>query len=327
MDRSELFFNDLSATIEHYPTQAYVRQILTTFVETLAELVKSANVAAILRSSVYFDELSYSTSDAEVYGFALWRGDHTVDHDTRVFFNIITTKVPIEEEIDLEEEALANLLNYNYCMDSPIGDRSWAGAIALLAGGVAVSLQFSTRWNTTRLVLYRENRLAPPLVADAYYVPHASQPTHVEEIAAELRARTQGDIESVNDFLAKRGDVFPCLRFSPAVENQIRQLDRETLKRAVTKLKVMDETVRQWKASGKPQPDYLFGFNPESKSTMARQELARAREFPMPEGGLAVFEWHTHISMRHRIHFLVDFPHQSIIVGYIGNHLPTVLYP
>ncbi len=83
MDRSELFFNDLSATIEHYPTQAYVRQILTTFVETLAELVKSANVAAILRSSVYFDELSYSTSDAEVYGFALWRGDHrwTTTHE------------------------------------------------------------------------------------------------------------------------------------------------------------------------------------------------------------------------------------------------------
>jgi len=69
----------------------------------------------------------------------------------------------------------------------------------------------------------------------------------------------------------------------------------------------------------------LFKVSPESSMTL--EMYGRERTFRCPDGQKRLFSWHLRLTPHAwRIHFYPDEQTKTLIIGYIGHHLPTVRY-
>ena len=209
MNSAELVFNDLSVLAALPAGFPSPQDLITGYVQTLAELVARAGTAATLRASVWLDEVRLTDFSGAEYGFADWRGDRSVDRDTRTFFARLGSKVPVEAELGVEEEE--RLADSSYAIAGyPSGHEAWAAAVALVGGHVLTSLSTDAIWNASVVRLQSDHGSSGVSnVHEISEVPHASQPAHASHVSMQLRDRARSAIGLGGD--SERGAQPPFL--------------------------------------------------------------------------------------------------------------------
>ncbi|MCK6396547.1 hypothetical protein [Zoogloea sp.] len=322
MALQDIVFNDASLIHLPVPNPTVAQQVFDEFIATLGALVDENICRSVLRSHVCFQDVIIPTTTGEQWKVEDWLIDPGVDRELRLFALGLDTKVPIEKGLVLESEIEEALIELEYRAGKASGPICYAGGLAIHAGGVLVSIPTDGIWDVHQLTMLA---CRGTTVLQAEDVDHASREVHVCHLREAINARHFTSVATAAEFSASKSIIFPNLRFSPDVDDQVRRIESVYLINALKKLAKMNETAVRWAELKCVEPEYSFQWHRESEPTM--DAYGKEREFRMPDGGSAAFENHVYFSGRHRIHFIEDRASRDFIIGYIGDHLPTVKYP
>lgn len=323
MVNREIIFNDVSLSTKPAQNHLSARNCFEEFIGAVGKLITDGLAKPILRTQHSFQDAIIPTLTNGPWAVSDWLCDRTINRDLRSFILGLTTKIPIDSGLSLTSEQEDALLAYEYRAVLPNGPNVFALGVALQTNHVVASVPTDPIWDNHQIDTYicesqKSIRMA--------VVDHVSRETHCDPLAALFRKRHFDSIEDAADFLRDKSVLFPNLIFSPDVDIQVLSIEAQYLLNAMAKLVKMNETVTEWQAAGSVAPVYRFQWRGESTSTMSNPTYRKARVFSIPSGGEAVFENHLDFSDRHRIHFLEDRATRTIIIGYIGDHLPTTKY-
>lgn len=132
--------------------------------------------------------------------------------------------------------------------------------------------------------------------------------------------------------LARVAEVFPSLIFGDRASGQIRELTgtEPVFRQLVRHLRALNEGALRWK-DGEPFEPVAVTFSVESKPTLEDGALGPLRDFPTPPG-FAVERWSLHTKLTGgngaRLYFraLRQEGRGVVLVGYFGDHLPSLRY-
>jgi hypothetical protein len=259
------------------------------------------------------------------YPLARWRNDDHVDLEVRRYFSSLSTKVPFLTDLQ-EPEIENNILLSEFHHE---GEKAHGLGIAFLCEALALSVRSAQRWELSRLeVKAKWLRSDGNLSTERVMVIHASRVDHVLEHDEWIKDRLKTSVRDGIDLWNRRGSLFPSLSFCEAVAKQMQNLrtGNPMLRPIVRRLFELEGYCKGWE-TGSFNPDALpTAASPESQSTL--QQFGRERTFRCPDGRECTFSWHVRLSPgAWRIHFLPEAGIGTMIIGYIGPHLPTVNDP
>jgi hypothetical protein len=126
----------------------------------------------------------------------------------------------------------------------------------------------------------------------------------------------------------RRDLLFSRVILCPDVEKNLKTIGNAYLKQILKKLLTLDRyAIKEW-TCGKFNYENAnrhssLTISPESKATMSQEKYKYIRSFKMPDGSIECFDLHIKTGDL-RIYF---YPKdERLYVGYIGTHLPTVMY-
>lgn len=258
------------------------------------------------------------------YPVARWMNDAEVDRETRRYFRSLATKAPYLRDVND-----ANILDSYSLSDFSYERRKATGlGIAFLLDALAISFRSHASWETHALQLFVEqlqenSEIARHIVS----VRHACLNEHVLQHREWIRKRIQVDIKSGADLSLYCQALYPHLRFCVSTIAQMQVLPRGEIHLQQIRKHLFDlnEYCENWH-KGSFSPQNITGrITPESDATLKMYE--KEHTFFCPDGMERVFTWHCRVTPEPwRIYF---FPLQQghlIIIGHIGDHLPTVKY-
>lgn len=318
----EIVFNDTCLTHQPVFDQNSAENRFVEFVSAIGALVDEGICKSVIRSQNCLQDIIIKIASGENWCVDDWLSNPETDRELKLFVLSLDTKVPIEEGLTLSNELEDALVRYEYRAAKVDGPLCYAAGFTLNTGDVMVSVPTDALWNTIQLGVFVYNGAG---ILRKGEIDHVSQETHALQLKELFKNRCFESITCAAEFAEKKEIVFPNLRFSPDVDEQIKKIESIYLINALAKLSKMDETALQWSNAGTTEPDYRFQWSGESSPTM--DSYGKERVFSSPDGGKATYENHLYISKRHRIHFIEDRAKRDFIIGYIGDHLPTVKYP
>jgi hypothetical protein len=321
----DIIFNDTSPVISAVPDLNSAREVFEEFVSVVGTLIDNEISRKVIRSQCCFQDVRISTQSGGEWAVEDWLFDNSIDRDMRSFVLALDTKVPIESDLQLDQEQEDALIGYEYRVASVNGPDCFAVGFAICSGDIVVSLPTDTIWDTTQLnaCVCKDNSIIREVKVD-----HASRECHCYSLQELFKKRYISSVSNAAELNSEKEKLFPNLRFSPDITDQIKYIDARYISAVIAKLTLMNETAENWRKANSSAPSYLFQWRGESTSTMSNGKFLSARKFRMPTGDeLEVFEHHTDFSERHRIHFIEDRNERDFIIGYIGDHLPTVRFP
>ncbi|WP_367394706.1 hypothetical protein [Cupriavidus sp. Agwp_2] len=324
MRKPDIVFNDISIINVNVPDHSAAQKAFEDFVCTVGSLIDDDICNSIIRSSCCLQDVTICVNHNGTWNAADWFQDRNVDFDLRNLALTLDTKVPIEEGLILKDDQENELLSFNFNAGQANGPDCFPAGYCACIGDVLVSILTSPIWDTHQLQVCVTHEIHEErnIVID-----HASRASHSDLLRTLFNGRRLASVETAEDFKKSKETLFPNLRFSPDVDDQIDRLDKHQLANAIAKLAKINETATNWSNNGTAVPDYRFQWSGESKPTMDNEAYRDARKFRMPEGELAIFENHVYFTGRHRIHFVEDRKARDFVIGYIGDHLPTVRFP
>ncbi|WP_150050415.1 hypothetical protein [Methylomonas rhizoryzae] len=325
MRTPDIIFNETSITRCSVPDLTTARIAFEEFVSVIATLIDIGATNNVVRSQCCLQDVRIPTQSDDEWAVEEWLFDSTIDREMRSFVLTLDTKIPIENGISLDQELEEALIGQEYRIATVEGPDCFAVGFALYRGDIVVSVPTSPLWDVHQLKAYVCKDLS---IVGEVMVDHASRESHCYSLLELFKKRYISSVTTAAELNSEKGKLFPNLRFSPDVADQIEQLDSRYISGVLAKLAKMNETAEHWRDAGSVAPSYLFQWRGESASTMSNSDHLAARKFRMPKGNVfGVFERHTDFSKSHRIHFIEDRNERDFIIGYIGNHLPTVLFP
>ena len=139
---------------------------------------------------------------------------------------------------------------------------------------------------------------------------------------------TEIEISTGADIWKYRAELFPNLQFCEAVSDQLQALQTGSLLLPFIKRKLfeLEEVSKDWqKQEGAFDLRKITGRkSPESEATLSK--YGQQHTFRCPDGEYRIFSLHVWITQSWRLHFFPVVEERRIIVGYIGEHLPTKKY-
>lgn len=320
----DIVFNDVSLSYGSVANLDVAQSAFENFLDAIGALIDDGCVTRILRSQICLQDVNIQTLNGLVWSVDEWLSDPMTDRDRRNFALALDTKIPVEMGLKLSEEHEEALMEYEYRAGSAEGPDCYAVGFALHTSDVVASIQTDPVWDAHQLEAYICHSAT---VQRKISVDHFSRDEHCLMLANLFKSRLFDSVSSSAEFQAVKECIFPYLRFSPDVDEQVLELETYHLLNALAKLAKINETAKIWKENNSLAPNYQFSWSGESTSTMNNQDYRDARVFRTPTGGIAVFEKHLYFSARHRIHFIEDRVARTFIIGYIGDHLPTTKFP
>ena len=313
-------FNELS--LAPMANDKYAAQSkMSGFVRTLNEANKQG-IRGPLRIPINF----FSVKVAPDYSLHDWTDDSDVTKEERMFIKTLATKSPFLID-SAWTEAMA--LEYDFKIDA----HQVAGCgIAYLLDGLSVSILSEACWDTHVLNLTVEQLEGDDIQATSKEIVHASRPAHILKHLDWVINRLANSVDCGDDVWQRRGELFPSLTFCEAVEKQVRELDYgpSMLQQVVNSLFALEAFCKIWTEGAFESKRILLPMptSPESSATLKykKGKFEHERTFRCPDGIERVFSWHAKIGFNAwRIHFWFDDAKPStLLIGYIGKHLPTV---
>lgn len=165
-------------------------------------------------------------------------------------------------------------------------------------------------------------------------VPFSSRPG----IEGAGRAGVQAASNPISCFeiptrlLARLGELFPRLRLGTRAVDQIAALtgSEPVFRQLLRHLRALDASATRWPEGEGFEPGGVT-YSVESKATLDDGTLGPMRDFPVPEGFEAE-RWSLHTKLTGgagaRLYFRAvrTGAEAVVLVGYFGDHLPTVRY-
>jgi hypothetical protein len=306
----EMVLNELSLQLADSVLTA--RQWMSELIQTVISAT-SQRISRVIRTKTdVFDMIL-----ADGYPLRRWLNDREVDLEERRYIGLLTTKTPFWNELpELYDRVLEHEFHYENRQALGLG-------VAYLLESLAVSLPSEGCWNATLLPLNARWIIGNGDIEEGTVcVTHASQPVHMNEHREWIQDRLRSDVRDGNDLWKRRSELLPSLTFCEAVGPQIQDLNPTMLRPVVRRLFELQVYCDGWTEGGFDQSQLPARATPESRATL--EQYGAPRTFLCPDGVERTFSWHVRLTPHAwRIHFYPD-PQRTMIIGYIGPHLPTV---
>ena len=151
----------------------------------------------------------------------------------------------------------------------------------------------------------------------------------VEAHRTLLQEKVNQSVQNGETLLSRASELFPRLRLGDKARTQITKLlgTEPVFRQVLRHLRALDQAAAKWvKGSFLPE---AISFSPESRATLSDGKLGPMRDFPTPEG-FTHERWSLHTKMTGgngaRLYFR-GVRHNGeglVLIGYCGDHLPTV---
>jgi hypothetical protein len=313
----ELILNELSLAV-NATTLLEARERMAGLVETIRQASKRG-VPRAIRTEYGL----HSILIAPHYPLQRWWNDADVDKEERRFFRTVASKAPLLENVPvLEERALGMECHHN-------GLNARGLLITYLLDGLALSLCSEPQWEEAYLDIVI-NELAETeieLIPDR--LRHVSRPYHVVGVHDQwITQRTRlPDPRNGVELWQQAHNRYPHLIFCAHVEKQLQSYLTGNIgfTQLLRRLTMLNHYAATWQSEQFEPERVGCKVTPESPATL--QQFGNERTFLCPDGEDRLFSWHVRMTPdERRLHFFPDQETRTIIIGYIGSHLPTALY-
>ncbi|NOT61144.1 MAG: hypothetical protein HOP19_13070 [Acidobacteria bacterium] len=315
----EMIANELSLKTPAYDMQT-AQQWMGQFVQTLRSLV-TLGTDRVLRVPA-----DYQTTPL-AFGYTLvhWFGDNQVDKEERRWFRSLSTRSPFLEGLpDWEDEAWKSEFFFN-------GNPSMGLGYAFLLNAIAVSWSSDQQWDNNQLEI-EHNQLKDDQRIDheMVLVPHCSHPNHALAHQTRITQQLTATIQSPIDLWNRRDSLFPSLNFCNKVESQLLSIDAgdAIFPQVVKCLLEFQDYCNNWQTESFNSATFALiarKSSPDSDATL--RQYGKERTF-LYNGVSFIFSLHVRIPLRGwRVYFHPEPNTHTLLIGYIGRHLPTVLFP
>ena len=316
-----LVFNELSARDIHL-NDPQSRLHAPKRMEQFVGVIDSARKAGVkaLRRGDSFSELPLANG----YTIGDWLHDPRTDRDMRRRLQSAATSY--DNLPDAEADASQKGLGYDFSVD---GRAAVGLGYAYLLESIAVSLDCDQpHWRIPEICIdcAELDEATDDIVEREEVIQHAAEAAHLAAHQAWLDKRHLAAVTNGADLLAKAADWFPNLVFVEAARAQIAAMSAGTaqLRQSVSKLLELERYCQRWTGGPFDKNALSFKASPESSAVATNPRLRAMREFKLPNGAPAYFEWHLRLTPgAWRLHFLPEPGTRKIYVGYIGPHLET----
>lgn len=217
---------------------------------------------------------------------------------------------------------------------------------ARVVGCIVLGLGLAALEDGVALALGNERRSArgAPILVELTYLDgfdETSEVVAVECLVSEVdvAARTDFIVERVDQsivsgqrLIERAPEVFPLLRFGPQASDQIAALTgtEPIFKQLLRHLRALDRGARNWLPATSYTPASALPWSVESSATLGHGKFGPLRDFPVPDG-FSAERWtlHTKLAAGKRLYFraLRTATDSLVLIGYFGEHLPTVKFP
>ncbi len=317
----ELILNELS--LQEVENAHVARKLMRDFIST----IRAATKQGMKRTLRTHDDV-YGISLAPDYPIRKWLNDNEADREERRLFRSLATKAPFL--IDITDDSITDRHGRT---QFSFQDRDAIGlGIAYLLGTLAISLHTESHWENEQIEISVQE-LNQEITIDEYSVNifHACSVEHVQIHVPWIKKRLQEivreAVESGITLWQQRQELFPHLQFSTTAERQLQAIPSGDihLPMVLRRFNELEQVCRDWTNGSFPFEKILHA-TPESNATL--QTYAQEHTFRCPNGNHRIFNWHVRLTPEAwRIYFIPDDDTHTIIVGHIGHHLPTILFP
>ncbi|HEV3317243.1 MAG TPA: hypothetical protein VG488_09755 [Candidatus Angelobacter sp.] len=290
------------------------REWMASLIDSLREAT-SLGLKRTLRCSVEF----YDHMLTRDYLVSSWRNDHEVDKDTQTFFRRLTTNYPAQAGLE------QFLLDTEY---KCAGQNCLGFATATLLETIAFSIPSSSQWAVAFIEIERVS-LDENMEVSSHQIAvrHASSKTHVQSHSDWIEQCKEASIKNGADLYQRRAELLPSLLFSQEAARQLENLTDQhvMLRPTIARLLEFQRLASSWTAGAFNSHSLSFKVTPESARTL--QQYAGTRTFRFDHGPEEC-SWHARMTPgAWRLHFSWNNAHKTILIGYVGHKLPTVLTP
>lgn len=313
----DYFFNELSQELMNTRQQVY--GLMEKFITAAVEAEKSLSLNT-LRIDEELGENLYNLFLMKDYNIGSWIDDNRVDKDIKDKFLTIISSSPL---IEKEEKERFDFEVCNYNNKEARGLKA-----ALFYNSFCINLLTNDCWDTTSLSITHEYINDDQLVSSDKIIKSFATTLHVKDHIAWFQAFQKENLKTSKELWIKKNDFFPYLTMCDNIRKSITRMGKSTnLHIVIEKLRVMNKIAQNWdKGSFNYQEinkNYNITIHPESQQTLDNYSACRC--FSLPNGIRKTFSLHI-LAGDLRIYFYPDNDTKHIYIGYIGPHLPTMLY-
>jgi hypothetical protein len=306
----EMVLNELS--LQSADSVHTARQWMFTFVQTV-RAATSHRVSRVIRTQDGIFDIVLAPG----YPLRRWLNDREVDLEARRYIKSLTTKAPFWDGLpELYDRVLEHEFRYD-------GRQAPGLGVAYLLESLAISLLSEDCWSVALLLLDAQWMIeGGDIEAGTVHVIHAGQPAHVDEHSEWIQERLRSDVRDGDDLWNRRAELFPSLAFCEATNRQIKSLNSTMLRPVARRLFELHVYCQGWTGSGFDPDQLPARATPESQPTLER--YGAQRTFLCPDDVERTFSWHVRLTPHAwRIYFYPAPTNKTMIIGYIGPHLPT----
>ncbi|MCX5935598.1 MAG: hypothetical protein NTU99_12605 [Pseudanabaena sp. LacPavin_0818_WC45_MAG_42_6] len=297
--------------------QLVARQWMANLVQTVRAINAQTKSQSILRSQYDF----YSTLLASDYSLRQWLNDNKVDREERRFIKSLATKSPFSEDILESAEVYSVENNIASCEFRYQGKLAIGLGIAYLLDTISVSVNSAAFWDCSYLDL---DIISIDEDDKKITIVHASRKEHLLDHIDWFKNRIHSNING-EALWNQKDDLFPNLQFCDSVKSQLESLSigNSMLEHVKDRLRKLQQYAESWKEESFNSQKLDCSASPESEATL--KQYSKERTFLCPDRKKRIFSWHVRLPLGWRIHFYPEQP-SKILIGYIGEHLPTAKF-
>ncbi|XZF65192.1 MAG: hypothetical protein ACSI46_11135 [Gloeotrichia echinulata DVL01] len=322
----DLILNELSLQ-NTAPNEQVAQQRMSELIKTI-KAVKAQGVKVSLRTKDNFHTIILAPN----YPLRRWLND--ADEVERIFIKTLATKAPFSTDIISSEiqdiENNTSLSEFRYQGELAIGLGIAYVLNTITINTIPISLLSQECWDCNCLELeFRCLDEDGEVISEIVEIIHASRSSHVQEHTSLIQKNQERIYQEVSNGVElwnRREELFPNLEFCDAVRKQLeniltRQLE---LQPVINILFELQKCCQNWDIGYFNLDGYSIEESGESQPTL--DKYSQERTFRCPDGEERLFERHVKLKFCNwRIHFFPLKP-GTLIIGYIGRHLPTVKY-
>lgn len=290
-------------------------------VEGMRALTDSNIAHMYLRTSKEFDQIQCAPNTT-LYDISYLMFRWPVTKDNAQFFMYLSSRRSLLK--DSSPDLLEKIAG---CELSPFEQTQLASEEAkpllycAMSNGIAAGFPSAPIWDCDQINVHFDELLPnDEIVARTETVDNLTRAEHRTSITERHRANMR-DVSGFEELWERRSEIFPCLKFGPDVEDQLRQINPSALSAIVKKLSILDRDAAEWRDADTAMPEWSCRVRPESNNVRNNPSLIEARRFRSCNGNSEIFEWHADFGYD-RIHLRFDSQTKEVEIGYIGEHLP-----